>query len=134
MKIYTSYFGNVKKLSVAGIKVASISLYKPKYLYCQEFPQLAPKRYMLNDTLTEQQYVAMYKRDILDKLNPFEVLKVIEYFSRGKDVALCCYEKPGDFCHRYIVAEWLKEKTGTEVEEFGKVEEKDEKAVQLSLF
>lgn len=27
--------------------------------------------------------------------------------SGGKDIALICYEKPTDFCHRHLVAEWL---------------------------
>jgi hypothetical protein len=36
---------------------------------------------------------------------------------KGKDIALVCYEKPEDFCHRHLVAEWLK-KFGYCCEEF----------------
>ena len=36
---------------------------------------------------------------------------------KGKDIALICYEKPGEFCHRNIVREWLKE-FGYKVEEY----------------
>ena len=25
------------------------------------------------------------------------------------DIALICYEKPSDFCHRHLVAEWLNQ-------------------------
>ena len=31
-------------------------------------------------------------------------------------IALICYEKPSEFCHRHLVADWLKE-YGIEVEE-----------------
>jgi len=27
----------------------------------------------------------------------------------GDNVVLCCYEKPGDFCHRHILIKWLGE-------------------------
>jgi uncharacterized protein (DUF488 family) len=33
------------------------------------------------------------------------------------NIALVCYEKPTDFCHRHLVADWLKEH-GYECEEF----------------
>lgn len=26
-----------------------------------------------------------------------------------KDIILCCYEKPLDYCHRHLVAEWLSD-------------------------
>lgn len=25
------------------------------------------------------------------------------------DIALICYEKPSDFCHRHLVAQWLRD-------------------------
>ena len=40
------------------------------------------------------------------KLNPQEILGEILNLSEG-DIALVCYEKPGDFCHRHLVASWL---------------------------
>ena len=54
--------------------------------------------------------------------------------SGGKDVALCCYEKPGDFCHRHILAKWITENTGIEITEFGVVEKKEPKYEQANLF
>ena len=32
-------------------------------------------------------------------------------------IALICYEKPTDFCHRHLVADWLN-KNGIECEEW----------------
>ena len=33
------------------------------------------------------------------------------------DIALLCYEKPDDFCHRHLVADWLN-KNGYKCEEY----------------
>lgn len=35
----------------------------------------------------------------------------------GKDICLICYEKPNDFCHRHLVADWFRE-NGYEAVEF----------------
>ena len=34
-------------------------------------------------------------------------------------IALVCYEKPSDFCHRHLVADWFN-KNGIECKEFTK--------------
>ena len=36
-----------------------------------------------------------------------EVLKDLSELSGGNDIALVCYEKPGDNCHRHLIADWL---------------------------
>ena len=33
-------------------------------------------------------------------------------------IALVCYEKPSDFCHRHLVAKWINENTNIEVREY----------------
>jgi len=35
----------------------------------------------------------------------------------GDDVVLLCWEPPVEFCHRQVVAAWLKAKLGVVVEE-----------------
>lgn len=136
MKIYTSYFGNAKKLGSAGVKMVSISLYKPKFFYGIEAKNVAPRSYMIFGGLSQEEYRKKYRKEVLGRVNAKEFIKMLERMSQGSDVALCCYEKPGDFCHRHILAEWLKEETGQKVEEFGVEPEKDNKpeAQQLSLF
>ena len=32
-----------------------------------------------------------------------------------------CYEKPGDFCHRHLVADWLESNFGWRVDEYDQV-------------
>ena len=76
-----------------------------------EYKRLAPSwsifsEYKYNGG-TQENYVKRFKAEILGNLSRDQVLKDLEELSGGKDVALCCYEKPGDFCHRHIVKDWL---------------------------
>lgn len=40
-------------------------------------------------------------------LTPNGVKELLRTITSHRDIVLCCYEKPGDFCHRHILAEWL---------------------------
>jgi uncharacterized protein (DUF488 family) len=61
----------------------------------------------------EEAYRLEYKK-ILDNLDPRKV-----YEDLGQEAILLCWEKPGDFCHRGMVAEWLEEHLGIRVPEWG---------------
>lgn len=123
MRVFTSYFAKSEKLRQAGITPIGIALYPPKWFRGTSLMIVAPKRYMLNDSLTEKQYTDIYKTDVLHFVDPNSFLRELERIGHGADVALCCYEKPGDFCHRHILAEWLMARTGMEVEEYGATKE-----------
>lgn len=133
MKIYTSYFGNIKRLNASGITPICVARWKPKFFNGSCLSNVAPTKYMLSDNCSHEEYLRLYD-DILRKLDISVVIAQIRQFSAGHDVALCCYEKPGDFCHRHILAKWITEKTGIEVKEFGFVEKKESEVVQGSLF
>ena len=133
MKIYTSYFGNARKLKEAGVMIICVAIGKPRFLKVPQMINVAPTRYMISGACSHDEYLKLYDR-ILASQDANQVLKQIEMLSGGKDVALCCYEKPGDFCHRHILAKWLTEKTGIELKEFGVVEKKEPKYEQASLF
>ena len=112
MKIYTSYIANQKKIVAAGIKPISIA----RFNRWNKFPKildLAPTAKMLK--LGDEEFRTQYA-DQLAKLDPRTILAGINAIGDGQDVALCCYERPGEFCHRQMVAEWLKE-NGIGVEE-----------------
>lgn len=127
MKIYTSYFARAKALKQKGVVVISTSLYPPRFMpNLDEIKALAPDRKTLNlgkagDT---KGYYESFM-EMLNKTDPEEILEQIREISEennGADVALCCYEKVTDFCHRHIVADWLNKALGdkiTPVEEFG---------------
>lgn len=134
MRIYTSYFGNSRKLREAGIKMICVAIGKPRFM--TGIPQMlnvCPTRYMISEACSRNEYLKLYDR-ILASQEASKVIEQIESLSGGQDVALCCYEKPGDFCHRHILAKWLTEKTGIEITEFGVVEKKEPKCEQASLF
>lgn len=132
MKIYTSYFGNMKALQAADIKPISIARWSPRFFQGLVFREVAPTPYMLRQC-SHEEYLRMYA-EILSRLNANEFLNKIKVVSFGRDVALLCYEKPNDFCHRHLLADWLHEKTGVEIEEFGAVTKTPQVARQGTLF
>lgn len=128
MKVYTSYFGNAKALSKDDIKIIGVALGRPKFL--PNVPQLrcvCPTPFMLTAACSMEEYLKRYD-EILSRLDANVVMSQIEALSGGRDVALCCYEKPSDFCHRHILAKWLQENTGKEIKEYS------EKKLQLEIF
>lgn len=135
MKIYTSYFAKAAILRKAGIVPIGVALWPPRFFRGISMKQVAPRRYMLDDRLTDEEYIRMYRNDVLRLVDARSFIQDLERASRGMDVALCCFEKPGDFCHRHILAKWLNEQTGIEVSEFGVAESKQEtpKPEQQSL-
>jgi hypothetical protein len=94
-----------------SIKCVSIALYAPRgYPKVRRYPALAPTRQMLK--MGEAEYRAAYQ-EILDRLDPRKV-----YQELGEDAVLLCWEKPGEFCHRRLVAEWLEKHLGVEIPEY----------------
>ena len=134
MKIYTSYFANLKKLQESGIVPIGIALYPPKWFKGHFIKQLAPYSYMLSDSITEEKYIRLYKEGVLRHLSASNIKSHIERLAKDCDVALLCYEKPEDFCHRHIVADWLRENTGIEVTEFEVKQIVKKEFMQTSLF
>jgi len=133
MKVYTSYFGNLKRLYASGIEPVGIARYQPKWFNGRNMKQLSPTSYMLSDRCSREDYLRLYNA-ILENLNLEQLKSELE--SIGRDVALCCYEKPEDFCHRHLLADFLN-KHGWDVQEFGfnphkKVQEPEPE--QMSLF
>lgn len=125
MKIYTSYFANLKNLEKEDIFPISICCYPPKWFNGPNLGAIAPTPDILEKCKSSHaEYEKRYKTEVLSIFKDINILiNRISYISGGKDVALCCYEKPSDFCHRHIVAKWLEEQAGIEVKEFEKTEE-----------
>ena len=125
MKIYTSYFANLKNLEKEDILPIGICCYPPKWFNGPNLGAIAPTPDILEKCKSSHaEYEKRYKAEVLSIFKDVSTLiNKISYISGGKDVALCCYEKPSDFCHRHIVAKWLEEQAGIEVKEFEKIEE-----------
>jgi uncharacterized protein YeaO (DUF488 family) len=123
--IYTSYFAFIPKLPTDMLKV-SISLFTPKWAKIDGLmPCLNPTEQLLKEaksgTVTVEKSLKTYREEILSKLSPIKVyndLIAMTNKANKKDLALLCYERPGDPCHRRVVAEWLEEGNNISVLEF----------------
>ena len=58
--------------------------------------------------MTPDEYTEVYRRNVLAALDFDMIASKLAVMAKGSDVALLCYEKPGDLCHRHLVAEWLR--------------------------
>lgn len=138
MKVYTSYFGKLGALHQAGVAPICIARGIPKFYGGAVEQSVAPFFWMLKDGVTREEYIEAYYYKVLSRVNAKEFLARCEELSKGKDVALLCYEKPEDFCHRHLLAEWLNRELGIEVREFGVTGEpwnpKNPRTEQMSLF
>lgn len=108
MNIVTSYFAKADKLPAAMEQVA-ICLYRPKRFHGLQLKTLAPSATLLHDYKCTKDiafYSARFKA-YLNSLDFSAVMQELEEVGRGRDIALLCYEKSDDFCHRHLVAEWL---------------------------
>jgi uncharacterized protein (DUF488 family) len=134
--LYTSYYAGPKR----GIEI-QISRTTPKG-YLAEFclPELAPLWWMTIPKITEAEYRAEYAK-ILRVADMERILDSIALWCDKKHASqatLLCWEKPGDFCHRHLVADWLRN-AGYEISEIKPANQQPAKPdtpndTQLKLF
>lgn len=107
----TSYF----EKSSHHPQAVSIAGRAPATFNRREYKKLAPKKWffkLYKENGDRDFYIEHYQKEVLDKLDPKKV-----YEELGDNSVLLCWEKPGEFCHRHIVAEWLMKNLGVPVEE-----------------
>ena len=112
--IHTSYFAKMRKMtSEQQSQCMSIARFTPKGMDIHGYSLVQPSSRLLRmykaGEVSEKQYRAEYLAQ-LDKIG----VDVIANDCQNK--ILLCYEKPESFCHRHILAEWLREH-GYECEE-----------------
>jgi hypothetical protein len=108
----TSYFAKYK-----GTNAISIAGKSPTWYVGKEYKLLAPKYWFFKKYKEDHDKEFYIKHFYLEVLNPLDPQKV--YDDLGENAVLLCYEKPGDFCHRFIVAEWLYYNLDIKIPEFG---------------
>ncbi len=115
--IYTSYFAKLKELENHNIIPISICGKAPDWYKGLQYKKLAPKYGFFMEWKKNHDndyYIEHFKTEVLDKLDAADVIldfsRLIYSFNIGEsDICLICYEKPSDFCHRHLVAEWLNQ-------------------------
>lgn len=117
--IYTGYFAKTKKYMEVGLTPVSIAGKSPNFFNGIEWKFFAPSWGIYskwkNGEICNAEFVNRFIPERLEILNKEEL--------KGKlltagDIILLCYEKPGSFCHRHIVADWIEKQFGIKVEEF----------------
>ena len=117
MKI-SYYFSS--RIRAPGLNLVGISNTHPKGLAwlqgLRTYQPLCPgwdlvKTYK-NGKISQDEYEYLYHEEILNRLDPSKV-----YEDLGEDAILLCWEKPGVFCHRRIVAQWLYDNLHIKVSE-----------------
>lgn len=126
---FTSYYGKIKAFDPEKYALISISGKPPVYWTGEKYRKLAPSWSIWNDwhnsreaakkappeqrdelrRTADELYTARFKKEILGKLNPMDVLNDIKLLSNGKIPVLMCYEESFEFCHRHLVAKWLND-------------------------
>lgn len=131
--IYTSYFAKLKSLPEHIIPI-SICGKAPDWYKGLQYKKLAPKYDFFmkwKENHDNDYYIECFNEQVLDKLNAEQIVeelyklisnmvlnpKLFSDRSLIPDIALICYEKPSDFCHRHLVADWLN-KNGIECKEW----------------
>lgn len=108
---YTSYFANLKNIPEKIVPV-SICGKAPDWYNGLQFKKLAPKYSFFMEYKQdhdEEKYTKCFNEQVLFYLNANDIAIQLRKLAGTSDIALICYEKPGDFCHRHIVLNWLKE-------------------------
>lgn len=132
--IYTSYFAKLKSLPNNVIPI-SICGKAPDWYKGLQYKKLAPKYDFFikwKETHDNDYYVEHFQKEVLDTLDvirtlhelhlllPYDVRVDIQssvWSNPDWHIALICYEKPNDFCHRHLVADWFN-KYNINVKEF----------------
>uniref|UniRef100_A0A7C3Z3B1 DUF488 domain-containing protein n=1 Tax=Desulfobacca acetoxidans TaxID=60893 RepID=A0A7C3Z3B1_9BACT len=107
--IFTSSFQTAGHFPQA----VAISRGLPRGWQGRVYKALAPS-WSLVKTTDQTRFIRLYKAQVLQKLNARQVLRDLG----GDDFILLCWEAPGEFCHRLVVAAWFKKELGLEVSEF----------------
>jgi hypothetical protein len=92
-------------------KAVNIARFPPRNWKGRHYFNLAPEPWMLK-IKDMAVYDKVFKEKILGRLDPKKV-----YEELGEDAVLLCFEAPGEYCHRRVVAEWLENNLGIQVPE-----------------
>lgn len=123
--MYTGYFAKLKTYEKEGLIPISICGKAPDWYNGFQYKKLAPKYNFFIEWKSgshkgdNEYYIEHFNDEVLDTLNKNDVIEDLKKFSNDIDkIVLLCYEKPNDFCHRHLVANWLSDTI--DIEEYNK--------------
>lgn len=123
MIISTGYYGGMR--SKTYVNPVSVSISTPPGIKLPTLSVLTPSRSLLTDykkgLVDEKGYVIRYAYEHQDLMRDETearktLLQKLAFIADGKnEVTLMCWEKDGDFCHRYIAKDWLEGKSWSDI-------------------
>ena len=119
--MFTGYFAKLKEYKQAGLIPISISAKAPDWYNGLEYKKLAPKWVFFQEWKygshkgDNEYYISQFDEQVLKCFTVESVLADIANLAGGEidKVILLCYEKPADFCHRHLVANWINKNNGS---------------------
>ena len=116
IKTETSSF----KLAGSDLRAVSIARYSPwrgaLAFKGKRYSALAPSVGLLKawkaKEISQAEYTQRFYQETLSLLSPGLVFQEL-----GEEAILLCWEDPGEFCHRRLVASWLEEALGINIPE-----------------
>lgn len=118
--LYTTYFSKLKTLAY-DISPVSICGKAPDWYDGPQYKKLAPKWGFFQEWKQNRDnvfYVRCFNEQVLGGLDARQVYNELTALTGSTDIALVCYERPEDFCHRHIVANWFR-MYGIPIKEWG---------------
>ena len=137
----TSYYANVKKIDKSQFEPVAISGDEGKLVGFagRALRNLSPYPFFRkwkakeneiennfkNNLISKEDYIKFKQENQDDYINKFYniVLKPLDpqeiYEELGENAVLLCFEKPTNFCHRFLVAGWLEMALNIHIDEFG---------------
>lgn len=119
MSVYTSYFGMARRFPKEKF-IKTAVCYKSLRgigVWNSVVPDADLVFGMKRGEITKEYYEEQYYKMLLDRKE--QIASNIPYLKNGeRDVVLLCYEKPEDWCHRHILARYLKEQFDLDVQEY----------------
>lgn len=120
IQIHTSNYSKARKLDKSKYLFVSISIYPPKGWSGLNAPELAPTHELLkayHNGMSESDYEREYRKQISHLKNIRSQFESMAQKANGRDIALLCYEKVGEFCHRFILSDIIYEEYGYRITE-----------------
>ncbi len=115
--MFTSHWRNTELADLDCVPVG-ISRGEPRWklgFRYRRYPALAPsdETWAHDDT---EQFAASYLRQ-LERLGAGTIVSELERIAGGRAAVCLCWERPGEFCHRRLLAGFIQRETGTEIAE-----------------
>ena len=113
-RIYTSNYARSGRNSHA----VSISASAPDYYAGEHISSLVPTWHMIREyksgRMSKEEYSQLYIALMKARNGTAEEI----YNSIPHKTIMLCYEKPGDFCHRRVLADWIEDEIDVKIPEW----------------